>query len=207
MKYYKNIYDNLNDRALQLRINNENRIEREIKYLYEKLDKLKLFRKKAMIDHNKFAVEKTKLIIDNERTKVDKLTQELREIRKEKDLKYQRDIDAIHKRIATIAQEYQKAKKRNDKKKMLAIEKEEDELNPRLKQLDAEYYKIRNVEKDRMKAEIDYLNKKMTDMEETLEIGNVEKNKLRMQELSRELNQKRNEFTKYSLVSMKRIIR
>jgi hypothetical protein len=44
-------------------------------------------------------------------------------------------------------------------------------------------------------------------MEETLEIGNVEKNKLRMQELSRELNQKRNEFTKYSLVSMKRIIR
>jgi len=90
---------------------------------------------------------------------------------------------------------------------MLAIEKEEDELNPRLKQLDAEYYKIRNVEKDRMKAEIDYLNKKMTDMEETLEIGNVEKNKLRMQELSRELNQKRNEFTKYSLVSMKRIIR
>ena len=207
LKKYKYIVNDLTEHSTKLKINNENRIEREIEQIYIKLDKLKLFLKKSIINHNDYAVQKTKTIIEDERSKLAKLTAELREIRKEKDIKLQKEIDNIYHKIKVFAVEYQKAKKNNDKKKMSEIEKEEDLLNPKLKQLNNEYFKLRNIEKDRMKVEIDYLNKKMSEMEENVNIGNKEKNKLRLQELSRELTEKRNAYAKYTLVSMKRIVK
>jgi chromosome segregation ATPase len=205
IKKYKEKMSLLNDNARKLKINNESRIVREINYIYDKLDKLNLFRKKAVIDHNKYAVASTTTIIEDERDKLAKLTLELHDIRKEKDFQLQKEIDSIHNRIKVLAIEYQKAKKNNDRKKMTAIEKEEDILNPKLKKLDNEYFKLRTVEKDRMKTEIDFLNKKMNELEENAEIGNKEQNKIKIQELARDLNQKRNDYSKYSLLGMKRL--
>jgi chromosome segregation ATPase len=205
IKKYKKSATLLNEHAIKLKINNENRIEREIDHIYNKLDKLNLFRKKAMIDHNKYAVQSTSIIIEDERDKLAKLTLELHEIRKEKDFQLQREIDSVYNRIRVLAIEYQKAKKNNDKQKMTLIEKEEDILNPKLKKLDNEYFKLRTVEKNRMKAEIDYLNRKMNELEDNVDIGNKAQNKIRIQELARELNQKRNDYSKYSLLGMKRL--
>ena len=45
----------------------------------------------------------------------------------------------------------------------------------------------------------------MNELEDNADFGNKEQNKIRIQELARELNQKRSEYSKYSLLGMKRL--
>jgi len=201
---YSITFNKLVEYLKNLKINNEEKIEREVKHVYDKLETLKLFKKRAINDGNKYKVEKINILIDDERYKLEKLTNELRVIRKDKDNKLANNIKKIRNKITKLGDEYKKAKKVNNKKLMSVIEKKEEALQPKLKKLENEYFKLRNIEQNRMLKEIEFLSKKMTELEQNLNIGNVEKNKLRLQELAKELTQKKNAYTKYTLVSLKK---